>query len=476
MTARVLSDREYELTAGALVRVAGLVFDVSRRGAISAVIYLRYVESAPGAAERQQLLDAVTIQETHFFRNLPQIDALRRDILPDLLKRSRLTGRPLTIWSAGCSTGEEPYTIAMLMLQLLEETGPFPVRIVGTDVSAAALDVARGGVYSGRTIQLAEPGAIERWFDAQPDGSYSVAGPVRDLVEFRLQNLVSDEPVFGAGDVDLIVCRNVTIYFGKDTTQRLVSRFHRLLVTGGYLLLGHAETLWQVSDEFSLLPVGEAFVYRKDEYAHQPRRAASTVRRPPPLAPPAPRRGLRVPGLRPRRTPSPTPTIREVQVPAMPVPSEDVSKARDALLAGHYAEAASLAERATAANPLLVEGYIIEGRALGNQGNDDGAIVALRKAVFLDPTAGHAHFMLATTLARVGDPGGAALSFASAADTLPAASPETLSELLDGRAVSDLVDLCRQLAESMQPHTSGQEQEPPVGVSSVSGDEGRRPR
>jgi Flp pilus assembly protein TadD len=160
----------------------------------------------------------------------------------------------------------------------------------------------------------------------------------------------------------------------------------------------------------------------------------------------------------------------------MPVPSEDVSKARDALLAGHYAEAASLAERATAANPLLVEGYIIEGRALGNQGNDDGAIVALRKAVFLDPTAGHAHFMLATTLARVGDPGGAALSFASAADTLPAASPETLSELLDGRAVSDLVDLCRQLAESMQPHTSGQEQEPPVGVSSVSGDEGRRPR
>jgi Flp pilus assembly protein TadD len=130
---------------------------------------------------------------------------------------------------------------------------------------------------------------------------------------------------------------------------------------------------------------------------------------------------------------------------------EDLLKARDALSAGRYDEAATLAERATAAHPLLVEGYIIEGRALSNQGDDDGAIVALRKAVFLDPTAAHAHFLLATTLASVGDPAGASLSFASAASTLPNASPETLSELLDGRAVSDLVDLCLQLAASLHP-------------------------
>jgi tetratricopeptide (TPR) repeat protein len=134
-------------------------------------------------------------------------------------------------------------------------------------------------------------------------------------------------------------------------------------------------------------------------------------------------------------------------------PLEDLLKARAALSAGRYDEAASLAERATAAHPLLVEGYIIEGRALSNQGDDDGAIVALRKAVFLDPTAAHAHFLLATTLASVGDPAGASLSFASAADTLPNASTETLSELLDGRAVSDLVDLCRQLAASLHQET-----------------------
>jgi chemotaxis protein methyltransferase CheR len=487
MRTHVLSDAEYSIVTDALVRMAGLVFDVSRRGAISAILhermdktghanigsYLAFVESTTGAAERQQLLDAVTIQETHFFRNLPQVEALRRDVLPDLLRRNRSTGRPLTIWSAGCSTGEEPYTLAMLLVQLFEETGPFPVRIVGTDVSAAALDVARAGVYSGRTIQLAEPGAVERWFDAQPDGSYSVAKPVRDLVTFRLQNLVTDEPPFDTGEVDLVVCRNVTIYFGRETTTRLVSGFHRLLTMGGYLLLGHAETLWQISDAFSLLPVGEAFVYRKDAVPQNGRRPTPGLSSAPRPAAPPPRRVmrdvLRVPSLRPRR-PAPEPVSLAPPL-ATPVPSplEDLIKARDALNAGNYAEAASLAERATAAHPLLVEGYIVEGRALSNQGDDDGAIAALRKAVFLDPSAAHAHFLLATTLARVGDPGGASLSFASAAETLPRASTETLAELLDGRAVSDLVDLCRQLANSLNA-----DPEPSVGAGAASYDDGRR--
>lgn len=488
MKAHVLSDAEYVVVTEALVQMAGLVFDASRRSAISAILhermehtgqstaeaYLDYLASPAGASERQQFLDSVTIQETHFFRNLPQIEALRSEVLPELLSRSHRIGRPLTIWSAGCSTGEEAYTLAMLLVQLMEESGSYPVRIIGTDVSAAALSVARAGVYSGRTIQLAEPGAVERWFDARSDGSYSVAQPVRDLVEFRLQNLVTDEPPFATGEVDLVVCRNVTIYFGRDTTARLVNGFHRLLTPGGYLLLGHAETLWQISEAFSLLPVGEAFVYRKDAVAQSGPRPP--VGGPPPLRRPAtphPRRGvrdvLRVPSLRPRRVSAPPQPPRPA-VARVASPMEDLVQARVALSAGRYAEAASLAERATAAHPLLVDGYIVEGRALSNQGDDDGAIAALRKAVFLDPRAAHAHFLLATTLARVGDPGGASLSFASAAETLPGASPETLSELLDGRAVTDLVDLCRQLADSLKS-----DPEPSVVAGVASQDDGRRP-
>lgn len=485
MTTHAVSDAEYSMVSDALVRMAGLVFDASRRGAISAILrermdntghgsvgsYLGFVESTLGAVERQQLLDAVTIQETHFFRNLPQVEALRSEVLPELIRRSRSSGRPITIWSAGCSTGEEPYTLAMLLAQLFEESGPVPAKIIATDVSEAALDVARAGIYSGRTIQLAEPGAVERWFDARGDGSYSVSQSVRDLVDFRLQNLVTDAPPMSTGEIDLIVCRNVTIYFGRETTTRLVRGFHRLLTMGGYLLLGHAETLWQISEDFSLLPVGEAFVYRKDAVPHSGHRPMLS-RPPAPAAPVSPprrvmREVLRVPGLRPKRAPEPLPATPAP--PALPSPLEDLIKARTALHAGQYEEAASLAERATAAQPMLVEGYIIEGRALSNQGDDDGAIAALRKAVFLDPTAAHAHFLLATTLARVGDPGGAALSFAAAAQTLPSASPETLSELLDGRAVSDLVDLCRQLAVSIDTGP-----EAPVGAGAASHDDGRR--
>ena len=472
----ILSDAEYEATSNTLVRLAGLVFDASRRAALSAIIcdrlestrspdvssYLTYVESAAGADERQLLLDAVTIQETHFYRNLPQVDALRGEVLPALLGRARNADRPLTIWSAGCSTGEEPYTLAMVLLDLFERMGPSPVRIIATDVSSSALAVARQGIYAGRTIELAEPDAVRRWFNVLADGSYSVNDEVRSMTEFVLHNLVTEQPPFGTGEIDLVVCRNVTIYFGRETTRTLVNGFHRGLTDGGYLLLGHAETLWQISDDFSLVPVREAFVYRKDADPVRSRRHPSPVSglRPVPSSRPLPpaRRGvrdvLRVPVRLPRRGATPM-TV----TPRAPSPLEDLASARTSLANGQYAEAASLAERATAAHPLLVDGYIVQGRALSNQGDDDGAIAALRKAVFLDSRAANAHFLLATTLTRVGDPAGAALSFAAAAETLPMASPETLAELLDGRAVSDLVDLCRQLASA-----SGFSDEPTVGA------------
>jgi chemotaxis protein methyltransferase CheR len=460
---RVLTDDEYAATAAVLVRLAGLEFDHSRRAALSAIVrervgasgapdvaaYLDLVSGPGGATERQELLDAVTIQETHFFRNLPQIDALRRAVLPELLERARAQKRPLTVWSAGCSTGEEPYTLAMVLLDLMAESGAVPVRVVGTDVSASALEVARRGVYTGRTVQLAEPASAGRWFDPLADGTSAVRPDVRSLVDFRLQNLIADAAPFGPGQVDLVVCRNVTIYFARETTRSLVERFHRAMSPGGYLLLGHAETLWQVSDAFSLVPVEEAFVYRKD--VHPVRsgmpgvppsaRLTAAVR---PAGPPS-RRGVREVLRAPSRTHAATapPSVR-------PSPEDDLVAARRALAEGKYQQAASLAERSTAASPLLVEAYVVAGRAMSNLGDDDGAIVAFRKAVFLEPRAGHAHFLLATTLSRVGDSEGASLSFATAAETLPATPSERLGELLDGRAVGDLVDLCWTLAAGLR--------------------------
>ena len=172
-------------------RAAGLVFEEGRRaglatlvatrihalGAPDAPAYLAFLDRPEGAAERQLVFDRATIQETHFYRARPQIEALRDHVLPDVLARAAREGRPALIWSAGCSTGEEPYTLAMLALEVGERLGlggaPAP-RILGTDVSAAALAVAEGAVYSGRTVELADPRAVDRWF-----------GPCRGLPRTR---------------------------------------------------------------------------------------------------------------------------------------------------------------------------------------------------------------------------------------------------------------------------------------------------
>jgi chemotaxis protein methyltransferase CheR len=128
---------------------------------------------------------------------------------------------------------------------------------MATDVSERALEAARSGTYGARAVQLASADELARFFVARPDGRYAVRPEVRELVEFRHHNLVTEPPPFGAGErLDLVLCRNVTIYFSRETTRELVSRLHGVLRDGGYLFLGHAETLWQVSDEFRLVALG----------------------------------------------------------------------------------------------------------------------------------------------------------------------------------------------------------------------------
>lgn len=453
----MLTDEDFESVRGYLASGAGLVFDDSRRGGLAAVVaerlaateagsvasYLRMLDRPAGAQERQRLLDAVTVQETYFFRNAPQMEALRRRVLPEVLRRAAGRDRPLTIWSAGCSTGEEPYTLAMLLLELSPMLGfRSQTRIVATDVSEAALDVARRGVYLGRTVDTVPSMLRDRWFEPTAGRALAVRDEVRRLVDLQVHNLVADPPPFGPGEVDLIVCRNVTIYFARDTTRTLVGRFHDSLAEGGYLLLGHSETLWQVSDAFTLVPVGDAFVYRRahDARAHLTRSRSGSAGGP--MAPaPRPAR-LR----RPRLVPGPVVPA----APAVPVPRSSagaLDDARAALAAGRYAEAAKAAELVVAADSLCAEGYLVMGHALSTLGRHGDALAPLRKAVYLDPGAGHAHFMLAGSLARLSQHGAAAVSYRAAATTMETTDPAGLSAFLAGRDLEELVQLCRRLAE-----------------------------
>jgi chemotaxis protein methyltransferase CheR len=451
-----LSDTDFALVRDYLAGTAGLVFDENRRGGLAVVVaerlqasgatgvagYLAGLAGDVGFDERMRLLDGVTVQETHFFRNTPQMEALRQRVLPDLLRRTSRRDRPLTIWSAGCSTGEEAYTLAMLILDLSASgaAGPrgLPPRIIATDISTEAVRAARRATYRGRSLATLPPGARERWLEPRSAGVWSVSERARRLVDVRVHNLVADPSPFAPGEVDLVVCRNVTIYFSRATTRALIGGFHDVLAEGGYLLLGHSETLWQVSDAFTLVPMGEAFVYRRTADVSSPRSRRSTSPRAT-AVPPVPRRAPRQ--VARRRTP----------VPAV----DQLAVAREALAAGDYGQAARAAEAVTEADVLNAEAYVVLGHARSTLGLDTQAVEPLRKAVYLDPAAGHAHFLLAGALSRVGQQGPAAASYRAAVRALPSVPREILDSYLGGRSVQDLVDLCQRLARAADEIAAG---------------------
>ena len=451
---RGLTESEHVALSGFLSRHAGLVFEGSRRTALAAIVaerlresgaadlgaYLARISAPDGAEERQRLIDEVTVPETHFFRNPPQMEALRTRVLPELMRRAVARRRPLTIWSAGCSTGEEPYSLAILAAEVAADLDEAPdIRVLATDVSSRAVEATIRARYQGRSIALVDQTRLSTWFEPERDGVYTVVPEIRELVEVRAHNLVTDGLPVATGEVDLLVCRNVTIYFARDTTRDLLGRFHDALGAGGYLVVGHAETLWQLSDSFTLVPIGDAFVHRKDvaavrvpdeEYVVIPRHA--------------PRRPVTA-HMRSER-------LRGVLEPVDSVPDPDhatmlLGQARVALGRTRYAEAARLAAAASAASPFEIEAYVVEGRARATAGDDAGALIALRKAVYLAPHAGHARFQLAAALARCGEPGAAAREYRAAAEVLPTTSSLDLMDLLDGCDVDELISLCHRLAD-----------------------------
>jgi chemotaxis protein methyltransferase CheR len=506
---RAMSDDEFEVVRRVLEKSAGLVHDETRRdslnfsvlsrvdasGAGSVAAYLGLLAGPHGDAERQRLIDAVTIQETHFFRNPPQIRALRQHVLPELIRRSVAQDRPLTIWSAGCSTGEEPYSLAMLVRELLPMATREHVRILGTDVSGNALNIAETATYGARAVQMAEPLDLARWFTAIGD-NYVVRDDVRELVELRLHNLVTEPPPFEAGEVDLLLCRNVTIYFNRATTKELMARFHGALSNGGYLFLGHSETLWQMSDAFTLVPLGDAFVYRRDDLPErravlperrteegdapillQERRARGDRRRRPdgsrsesgrsvtlprgnvlpaqwPRVSKASEAGRRGAGAAPPARPAdPTGATASAASAASSTSSasaassaDHLASARAALAAGRYADAVVAAARAVRSNSLLVEPHLVAGEALVNLGRDADAVKELRQAVYLQADCAPAHLLLAGALDRLGEPAAAGRAYRAAAATVSELPQELVAAFFGGREASELVELCIRLA------------------------------
>lgn len=214
--------------------------------------------------EFKELMNLVTINETSFFRFPAQFEAFRDRIIPEIVDgRPQGANRQFRVWSAGCSTGEEPYTISMTLLDSTLEALGHRLEVVGTDVSTQALDRARKGVYPDRAVANLDPFLRSRWFETV-DGGHRPVKRVRDNCNFHFHNLIKEPyPLAFMSNWDVIFCRNVTIYFRVESTRRVVDHFFDALNPGGYLFIGHSETLTSISDRFEPVEIDGVFLYRK---------------------------------------------------------------------------------------------------------------------------------------------------------------------------------------------------------------------
>lgn len=355
-----------------------------------------------GAAEWEALEAEITIGETFFFRYAEQFTALRDTILPGLIA-ARQTERCLRIWSAGCSTGAEPYSIAILVHSLLGDALPeWRVAITGTDISAPALQVARAAEFGRWALRTTPAEDRARYFLAGPgtagstrDGSYTLKPEFRRMVRFERQNLMGlldgSIPAPATG-FDLILCRNVLIYFREEAVLGIVRGLGRRLAPDGWLLLGHAEP----NPAFAgwLLPVNlpGTVAYRRPD---DPRAA-------PPPAPVPPPPALLPAVHRPEELPSAPPP--PVPSPAPPSPPPDDLRARVRALAdaGDTAEAWRAVRAALIAAPTDAVLHYYEGLLARALGREAEAERAFRGAIYLDRSFVMAHYQLGLLLAAEG--------------------------------------------------------------------------
>jgi chemotaxis methyl-accepting protein methylase len=314
----------------------------------------------------QSLVDRITVQETSFFRDGAQFDALAQHVLPAIVE-------PLTVWSAGCSNGQEPYSIAMT----LAEAGLRDWRVIATDISTLALERTRRASYRQRELRGLSRKRRDAYLVQHEDG-WTVAAAIRDRVAVSRLNLVCDEPPFDAGTCSIVFCRNVLIYLGRTVVTRFLERLHDQMRAGDLLFLGYSESLWQLTDRFEPVRIGNAWVYRR---RGEPATAGAA------LAPVLAARS-------PARTAGP-------ELPLTP----------ELLLAG--------------------------GAAL-RSGDLVAAAAAYRQAAYLEPEDPIPHFQLGLALEALGDDRSARRAFGAALAALTAAGNRNVGGVLGGYQADEL--------------------------------------
>jgi len=256
-SANEMSDSDFRAIADLAYDEAGLVFPPEKASLVKSRInrrlrklkmdsfsdYTTYVQSEAGTDERGIMISSLTTNVSNFFRERHHFDVLRTETFPPLIKRARSGGR-VRIWSAGCSTGQEPYSIAMTLLDMEPNAGSLDIKILATDIDPNVISTAKQAYYDIRETQDIDEKYQNNYLNKTQDGirkGFKIADEVCNLVSFRKLNLLRPWPISGV--MDVIFCRNVVIYFDEETQLALWPKFESVTATGGWLFVGHSERL-----------------------------------------------------------------------------------------------------------------------------------------------------------------------------------------------------------------------------------------
>ncbi|MEI6314029.1 MAG: CheR family methyltransferase [Syntrophus sp. (in: bacteria)] len=274
-----LEDKDYLFFRDLIRKRTGMVIGETRRTVLTRALkegatqakckdiysYYSHLMAADTDSELwDYIVKKLTIGESYFFRHLEQINALRRNILPDLIAR-HWTDRTLYLWSAGCATGEEPYTVAILLRELLPDVERWKIVILATDINRQALARAAAGHYREWSLRDTEPQTREKYFAKKGD-AYTLDPAIRQMVTFAYLNLAEDKypsTLNHTSHLDLIMCRNVTIYLPQPVIQDIADRFHKCLSPGGWLMVAPSESHLEIYSKFQMLVFYGSVVYQR---------------------------------------------------------------------------------------------------------------------------------------------------------------------------------------------------------------------
>jgi chemotaxis protein methyltransferase CheR len=430
---------------------AGVAKAMTRAGIADAEAFARHLESDERIFDR--LVEDLTVAETYFFREPTQFDVMRQEILPDL-KHSRPDAK-LRIWSAGCASGEEPYSLAILAEQ---ENLAERATILGTDVARSALKHARAGAYGTWSLRGCSADFISRYFHRRGD-RFVLLERIRQKVEFGYFNLASD--VYRS-DLDLIVCRNVLIYFDRDIVERVARQLYGALREGGWLIAGPSDPpLWDAAPYETVVTSAGVF-YRRGRAASlrsiarptsAPLRAVPPPPHPAPVmsaAPLAPTRVEIVPAsLDPLaeaegafRTGN-LPRVLELTRMTLSDPRASALRARALANLGDSQAAATFGAEATLLHPLCPELHYLQAVILMSLGRHLEAIPILRRVIYLDRSLAVAHFTLGSLLSRCGAPDQARLAYRNVLALCAERPQEEIVPLSEGERTSRLMQAAR---------------------------------